>query len=170
MKFQLIISTPLSAKLIASRCFKKCEVMIGEVKTWVDLIKLEGVKYDAILGMDWLSTHHAHVDCYHKRMIFKMKGIPKFTFDGVKSREGTLIISAFKATKLLWQGCQGLLAVVMNKEGTVLKLEDIVVVKEYPDVFSEELAGLPPDRGIEFSVDLLPRSSLISTVPIGWLQ
>ena len=40
LKFQLIISTPIGAEIIASMCFKRCEVMIGEVKTWVDLIKL----------------------------------------------------------------------------------------------------------------------------------
>jgi hypothetical protein len=34
-------------------------------------------------------------------------------------------------------------------------LEDIRVVQEYPDVFSEELPGMPPDRDIEFIIDLL---------------
>ena len=55
--------------------------MIGEVKTWIDLIRLGGMEYDAILGMDWLSTHHAYVDCHHKRVTFKMKEIPEFTFE-----------------------------------------------------------------------------------------
>jgi len=44
---------------------------------------------------------------------------------------------------------------VMNKKETELKLDDIAVVKEYLDVFPEELPGLPPDREIEFSIDLL---------------
>ena len=43
-----------------------------------------------------------------------------------------------------------------------LKLEDIPIVKEFPDVFPKDLLGLPPDREIEFSIDLLPGSSLIS--------
>ena len=55
--------------------------MIGEVKTWIDLIRLGGMEYDVILGMDWLSTHHAYVDCHHKRVTFKMKEIPEFTFE-----------------------------------------------------------------------------------------
>jgi len=59
--------------------------MIGEVKTWVDLIKLVRMEYDAILGMDWLSTHHTHVDYHQKRITFKMKGILEFTFEGVKN-------------------------------------------------------------------------------------
>ena len=53
----------------------------------------------------------------------------------------------------------------MVKNETELKLEDIAVVKEYPDVFSEELPGLPPDREIEFFIDLLPGSGHISKAP-----
>jgi len=44
------------------------------------------MEYDAVLGMDWLSMHHAHVDCHHKRVTFKMKEIPEFTFEGVRNR------------------------------------------------------------------------------------
>ena len=53
----------------------------------------------------------------------------------------------------------------MDKNETELKLEDIAVVKKYPDVFSEELQGLPPDREIEFFIDLLPGSGPISKAP-----
>jgi len=75
------------------------------------------------------------------------------------------IISAFKTTKLLRRGCQGFLATVTGKNETELKLEDMAVVKEYPDVFPKELPGLSPDREIELSIDLLPGSSSISKAP-----
>jgi len=101
LEFQLIISTPIGAEMIASRCYKKCEVMIGEVKTWVDLVKLGRMEYDAILGMDWISTHHAHINCHQKRVTFKMEGILEFTFEGVKNGKRIQIISAIKTMKLL---------------------------------------------------------------------
>jgi hypothetical protein len=44
-------------------------------------------------------------------------------------------------------------------------LENIKVVYEYPDVFLEELSGMPPDRDIEFSIELLPRTAPISKRP-----
>ena len=47
----------------------------------------------------------------------------------------------------------------------VLKLDDIPIVREFPDVFLEDLPGIPIDREIEFSIDLLPRTSPISKAP-----
>jgi hypothetical protein len=44
-------------------------------------------------------------------------------------------------------------------------LEEILVVQEYPDVFPEELAGLPPDRDTEFLIELLPGTRPISKRP-----
>ena len=47
----------------------------------------------------------------------------------------------------------------------VLKLDNIPIVREFPDVFLEDLPGIPIDREIEFSIDLLPETSLISKAP-----
>ena len=44
----------------------------------------------------------------------------------------------------------------------VLKLDDILVVREFLDVFPKDLLGIPIDREFEFSIDLLPRTSPIS--------
>jgi len=52
LEFQLILSTLIGVEMIASMCNKRCEVMIGEVKSWVDLVKLGRMEHDAILEMD----------------------------------------------------------------------------------------------------------------------
>ena len=57
------------------------------------------------------------------------------------------------------------LATVMDKNENELNFKNITIVKEYPDVFSEELLGLPLNREIEFSIDLLPGSGPISKAP-----
>ena len=102
--------------------------MIGEVKTWVDLVKLGRIEYDFILERDWSSTHHASVDCLQKRVNFKMEGIPEFTFEGVIVVVKIQIISAIMTTKLLRRGCQRFLAVVIDKKKTELKMEGIAIV------------------------------------------
>ena len=60
--------------------------MIGKTKTLMDLVKLEEIEYNVILGMDWLSTCHAHVDCHQKRVTFNIEGVPKFTYEGTKNK------------------------------------------------------------------------------------
>ena len=49
--FQLVVSTPIGGKIIVSTKYVNCEVMIGEMETSIDLIKLDEMEFDAILGM-----------------------------------------------------------------------------------------------------------------------
>ena len=56
------------------------------------------------------------------------------------------------------------LAYVVNEEND-LKLEGIPIVKDYPDVFPEDLPGLPPEREVEFTIDLAPGTTPISNTP-----
>jgi hypothetical protein len=53
----------------------------------------------------------------------------------------------------------------MLSQMKVIALEEILLVQEYPDVFPEELPGMPPDRDIEFLIELLPRTPPISKRP-----
>ena len=66
---------------------------------------------------------------------------------------------------MMKKGCIGYLATVRDTQRGELKLEDIPIVREFPDVFPKDLSGLPPDREIEFSIDLLPGFSPISKAP-----
>ena len=75
------------------------------------------------------------------------------------------IISAVRATKLMRQGCPGFVVSVLDTSGTDIKIETILVVNEFMDVFLEDLSGLPPDRDVEFAIDLLPGTAPISKAP-----
>jgi hypothetical protein len=46
-----------------------------------------------------------------------------------------------------------------------LTIEEIPIVREYPDVFSDELPGMPPKRAVEFHIDLIPGTGPISLAP-----
>ena len=46
-----------------------------------------------------------------------------------------------------------------------VKLDDIPIVRDYPDVFSEELSGLPPKREVEFTIKLVSGTTLVSKTP-----
>uniref|UniRef100_A0A2N9HQ68 Retrotransposon gag domain-containing protein n=1 Tax=Fagus sylvatica TaxID=28930 RepID=A0A2N9HQ68_FAGSY len=82
------------------------------------------------------------------------------------SRQASLpLISTMQAYCLLKKGCHAYLAYVSNSKSKLPELDKIWVVKEFPDVFPEDLPGLPPDREIEFSIDLLSGTTPISNAP-----
>ena len=80
------------------------------------------------------------------------------------------LISAVSARKLLNKGCQAFLAHVVDASIGGLEVGDIHVVREFPDVFPEDLSGLPPVREIDFSIELLPGTMPISQAPYRMAQ
>ncbi|GJX32595.1 hypothetical protein Tco_0242450 [Tanacetum coccineum] len=55
--------------------------------------------------------------------------------------------------------------VLLLKEADKKRLEDISVVKEFPDVFPEDLPGIPPIRQVEFQIDLIPGAAPVARTP-----
>ncbi|XP_016706988.1 uncharacterized protein [Gossypium hirsutum] len=53
----------------------------------------------------------------------------------------------------------------LNENDEVVMVGDISTVREFPDVFPEELPGVPPDREVEFGIDLLPGNAPVSNAP-----
>ncbi|KAM1261906.1 hypothetical protein ACFX2G_027713 [Malus domestica] len=70
-----------------------------------------------------------------------------------------------KAKRLLSKGCQGYLAHVVLNDDAPSSVEDVRVVKYFPDVFPEDLPRLPPDKEVKFVIDLLPGTNPISLTP-----
>ncbi|GKF32379.1 putative reverse transcriptase domain-containing protein, partial [Tanacetum coccineum] len=54
---------------------------------------------------------------------------------------------------------------VMEKKAYEKRLEDIPVVKEFPDVFPEDLPGIPPVHQVEFQIDLIPGAAPVARTP-----
>ncbi|KAL4030703.1 hypothetical protein IC575_008953 [Cucumis melo] len=79
-----------------------------------------------------------------------------FKFKGGGSKSLPQVISAIRASKLLSQGTWGILASVVDTREADVSLSSEPVVRDYPDVFPEELPGLPPHREVEFAIELEP--------------
>ena len=84
---------------------------------------------------------------------------------GEKQDTPLRIISCMKAQKCLRKGCIAFLAHVVDKKAEECKVEDIPVVREYPKVFPEDLPGLPPQRQVEFRIDLVPGAAPVAKAP-----
>ena len=75
------------------------------------------------------------------------------------------VISAIKASKLVQKGYSTYLAYVIDTLKGEPKLEDVLIVSEFPDVFPDDLPRLPPDRELEFPIELFSGTAPISIPP-----
>ncbi|KAM1286042.1 hypothetical protein ACFX2J_000134 [Malus domestica] len=163
--FDLEVAMPRGDKCYVDSFYPGCPVRVDNVIMPANLIPLDIVNFDVILGADWLHYNRAHIDCYGKSVTFLRPGLPEVTFVGERSGVRHGVISAIRARKLLSKGCQGYLAHVVLNDVAPSSVEEVGVVRHYPDVFPEDLPGLPPDRDVEFSIDLLPGTNPISLTP-----
>jgi hypothetical protein len=137
-KKQLIRSP--GGELRAIHSCPKTKIEIRGLSFLVELIILESSGIDVILGIDYLTKYDGIILCA-KRMV---------TLTSPQGERIQVNVS-MPAT-----------AEAMVNQLEEKSLEHIIIVCEYLDVFPEELPGMPPDSDIEFSIELLPETALIS--------
>ncbi|GJT05528.1 putative reverse transcriptase domain-containing protein [Tanacetum coccineum] len=128
--------------------------------------------FDVIIGMDWLRRCHAVIVCDEK-LVRIPYGNETLVFRGNESNDGResrlTIISCSKAQEYMAKGCQIFLAHISAKkeedksEGKQLK--DVPIVRDFPEVFPEDLPGLPPARPVEFQIDLILGAAPVARAP-----
>ena len=79
------------------------------------------------------------------------------------------IISFLRAKRMVRKGCVPFLAHLRDDTTQVPSIESVSIVREFLDVFPADLPGMPPDRDIDFCIDLEPGTYPISIPLIGWL-
>ncbi|KAL4030346.1 hypothetical protein IC575_008582 [Cucumis melo] len=151
--------------MLSKEKVKACQIEITGHVIEVTLIVLDMLDFDVILGMDWLAANHASIDCSRKEVTFNPPSLASFKFKGGGSKSLPQVISAIRASKLLSQGTWGILASVVDTREADVSLSSEPVVRDYPDVFPEELPGLPPHREVEFAIELEPGTVPISRAP-----
>ncbi|KAH9763231.1 Endonuclease [Citrus sinensis] len=158
------ISTPMGDCQLIDHVYKSCVIRLCDREFLVDLLPLEMHDFDLILGMDWLGPYHVSIDCFAKEIIFHLPGEEEFHFQG-NHKSHKALISMVKAMKMLKKGCEGFLAYIVADHLDGACLEDIPIVREFIDVFPEDLPGLPPDQEVEFTIELVPSTTPTSRAP-----
>ena len=161
----MVVSLPTGDSRIADRVYMGCRVIIEGHEFMANLVLLDIQDFDVILGMDWLSRHRATMDCFRKEVKFCRPGEPEITFCGVRKILSSSMMSVMMAGKMLRKSYPGYLAYEVEVRDDDMRLEDIPVVREFPDVFPDDLPGLPPDREIDFQIELAPGTEPISRAP-----
>ena len=122
------------ATISTNKMVRNVLISIQEREYMMDLIVLPGLSIDVILGMKWMSDHGVLIDTSTCTiMLREPKGGNAFLVPLFENFELQNLSCAIQTTTLC----------------------DITVVCEFPDVFLDELPGLPPDRDVEFKIELV---------------
>jgi hypothetical protein len=147
LRCQIIVSSPRGDMPARKLCLN-VNIKIRGVDFVANLIVLESKRIDVILGMDWLSKHKVLIDCAKKFV--------KLT--NPEGKEMEFVIETVVTTK-------GVANRAKVKQLDARQGSEVPVVNEFPDVFPEELLGMPPDRDIKFVIELKPGTTPIYKTP-----
>jgi hypothetical protein len=144
----LIIVNFLGGDMPARQLCPKVNLKIRGVDFIANLIVLESNGIDVILGMDWLSKHKVLIDCAKKSVKLTTPDGKELEFVVEPVVTAKEVVNRTKVNQL--DASQG---------------SEVPVVNEFPDVFPEELPGMPPNRDIEFVIELKPGTAPIYKTP-----
>ncbi|KAA3477153.1 DNA/RNA polymerases superfamily protein [Gossypium australe] len=130
-----------------NKIYRRCPLKIQECEFPADLMALPFHEFDVILGMDWLSEYGVMVECKRKIIYLKTTDGNEMIVTGENYSALFNVVSIMEAFKLVRKRYIAYLAYIFYSRVSSLKFEEIPVVREYPNVFLEELPGLPPKRG-----------------------
>ncbi|GKD42220.1 putative reverse transcriptase domain-containing protein [Tanacetum coccineum] len=141
-----VIEVADGKKVEVDRIIRDCKLELGNSLFSIRLIPLGHRSFDVIMGMDWLSQNKVVIVCHEKVVKIPLEG------SGILRVQGERTLGAAKA----------LMYVKVDEP----KLSDILVVRDFLDVFLEDLSGLPPQRQVEFRIDLVPGATELNKLTV----
>ncbi|GJW72147.1 putative reverse transcriptase domain-containing protein, partial [Tanacetum coccineum] len=127
------------------KVIKGCKLEIDGHVFDINLIPFGSGSFNVIIGMDWLSNHKAEIIC-HKKVV----RIP--LLDG-------------KVLRVLGERSEEKARHLMSAKAKEQKQEEMAVVRDFPEVFPDDLSRLPPIREIKFLIELVPRAIPVAKSP-----
>ena len=156
------VKTPLGKYVKVNRICRNQEVQLAVRTLQADLTVLDMRDFDAILGMDWLTAHSAVVNCKKRSVEFGRGKSEPIVFRGRKLGASMTQISALQTKHLIAAGCEYFLVSIVDTDAQTPEISSVPVVSEFADVFPEDLPGLPPERDVEFCIELQPGTTPVA--------
>ncbi|KAL0320172.1 UNVERIFIED_CONTAM: Retrovirus-related Pol polyprotein from transposon opus [Sesamum radiatum] len=163
--YNLMVRLPVGGGVMVKNIRKGISIKIGEINLFLDLIVMDLREFDVVLGMDWLAQNKAVVDCYKKEVVIESSGEPRVVFVSDRQVIPVCVISAIEVRRLISEGCEVYLANVIDTKMDTPTLQEIPIVRDFSEVFPDDLLGLPPQRKIDFTIETLLGVAPISIVP-----
>ena len=114
--------------------------------------------------MDWLGHNQAKINCIQGSILFTSSQGDMVTIQGRSGKNPLKVIKAKKIAKGYRKGLP-IYILKLNKPKKLEESQDPQWLKEYKDVFPEELTSLPPKRELVHEIELIPRAQPIAKIP-----
>ncbi|KAD6453809.1 hypothetical protein E3N88_08515 [Mikania micrantha] len=142
-----------------------CTLNLNEHDFPIDLIPMQLGSFDVIVGMDWLSKNRAEIICGEKFIRIPLSQGQELKVYGERKAEGLKLMTCTQAQRYLRKKYVAFLAHIVETKTDERRLEDIPIVRDFPEVFPEDVTGLPPTRQVEFRIDLIPGANPVAKSP-----
>ena len=154
------------SKVRGNKEILQCPIRIGNRDWYADFIVMQlSPDDDVILGMDWMMRYRVVLDTHIGTVTVTADDGTRHVCQELEQEGPGSVISMVKAAKLLNDGCVGYWCYVLQGDKAEPHIQDIRVVCEFEDVFPDELPGLPPQREVDFWIELEPGTRPISRAP-----
>ncbi|KAA3480758.1 Retrotransposable element Tf2 [Gossypium australe] len=164
-EFVIKVSNPLGKSVLVDKVCKNYPLMFRDICFPADLMLLPFDEFDMILGMNWLTLHDAIVNCKRNTIDLRCQNNEIVRVESNDLIGLPAVMYVLKAQRYVKKGYEVYFAYMINSKVNKKKVESVPVVCEFPDVFPEELLGLPLIREVEFGIDLLPGMTPILIAP-----
>ncbi|XP_052885303.1 uncharacterized protein LOC108485280 [Gossypium arboreum] len=162
---EVTVLSPLGQSIRVNKLFKNVPLEVQGAIFLADLMELPFGKFEMILGMDWLVKHRVSLDCATKRVVLITAEDSEVVIIGERRNYLSNVISTLRVKKFVCKGCAAYLAYISVSDSEDSSVKDIKTVKDFLNVFPEELFRLPPNREVEFGIELPPSTAPVSNAP-----
>ncbi|XP_050877002.1 uncharacterized protein LOC127080744 [Lathyrus oleraceus] len=155
----MVVTTAMDDVVETPLIYENCSLSVNGRIFLINFICLPLKKVDVVLGMDWLSSNSVFIGCEEKLIIIpSSEATPKDVLTTIL--EGTVGMVNF-----LFEKEKSVLLVLTKEPSDNLNVIQIPIVCEFLEVFPEDVTSLPPEREVEFCIDLIPGMAPISVSP-----
>lgn len=157
--------SPLGQSVRVNKIYWRVLLEIQGVMFSANLMELSFGEFGFILGMDCFVEHRVNLDYASKRVILRSNNDVEIVMVGEYRDYLSNVIFALVIERLVQKGCEAYLTFVFNLNSTKPFLNDIQIVRDFSDVFPKELLRLPPNKEVEFGIELLPSTAPVFIAP-----